>query len=90
MNKVCDYIITWYEVSCPYCDKPQFVCDGDTDDVSQVDIEAVKCYSCDKLFWLREQSLNNMLDKEFGLSLRKIEDAYIVDGQNTIIAGVIL
>ena len=41
---------TWYESNCPDCDKKNWVCDGDTSDLSEMDIEAVKCWNCGAVF----------------------------------------
>jgi DNA-directed RNA polymerase subunit RPC12/RpoP len=41
-------INTWYEVRCPYCDTKNWLYDGDTNDLSKMDIDGMVCWNCKK------------------------------------------
>jgi transposase-like protein len=45
-----DHIETWYKVTCPSCEETNWVCDGDTTNFTDVDVEGMKCWSCKKEF----------------------------------------
>ena len=45
-----EYVETYYKAQCPYCHTWNWVCDGDTSDLTLVDIEATQCWKCDKKF----------------------------------------
>lgn len=68
------YIETWHKVRCPYCEKVNWICDGDTSDLTQPDIEAVRCWACKKRFVPFEQDVDS-LDDDW-----TINSAYAVDG----------
>lgn len=52
------YIETWYKIHCPNCKKANWLCDGDTSDCTAPSIEAFKCFSCSKCFWINEEFLD--------------------------------
>lgn len=47
-----DYAESWYRVWCPYCESENWFCNGNEQDISGVDVEAVRCRGCKKLFRL--------------------------------------
>ena len=48
-------IIQWFEIPCPHCEKCNWVSNGDIEDISYPDIEAVECYNCGCAFWIETQ-----------------------------------
>ena len=44
------YFQTWHEFICPKCNQHCFVCDGDINDITAVDVEAVRCWNCQHVF----------------------------------------
>lgn len=48
---------TVYKMPCPGCSHLNFVSNGDESDVSGVDVQAVKCWSCKKVFPVSELDL---------------------------------
>jgi hypothetical protein len=40
----------WNKMPCPICEAINWICLGDTTDLSGADIEAVKCHSCGSVF----------------------------------------
>jgi len=52
--KYVDYAESWYKVWCPYCDADNWYCNGNENDITGCDVEAVKCHKCKKLFLLGE------------------------------------
>ena len=45
---------TWHRYLCPKCQKNNWICDGDVNDLSQCDIDAIKCWSCNHSYWVTE------------------------------------
>jgi hypothetical protein len=45
---------TWYKEYCPKCDTHNWVCDGDTTDITGMDIEAIKCRKCHHIFTIAD------------------------------------
>ncbi len=43
---------TWYKEYCPKCNSHNWINNGDTTDLSQLDIEAIKCRKCEHIFYL--------------------------------------
>ena len=52
MDKVeyVDYAEAWYKIWCPYCGKANWVCNGNEQDITGIDIDGIKCFSCLKEF----------------------------------------
>ena len=50
--KFIDYAETWYRTWCPYCGKDNWHCNGNESDLSGIDVEAVKCRNCHKIYRL--------------------------------------
>ena len=50
--KVGEYWESWHIYICPYCEKRNWVCNGDETDLTGVDVEACNCWSCKELFRL--------------------------------------
>jgi len=40
------YIETWYKIWCDKCDAINWLCDGDTSDMTQSDVEGFVCFKC--------------------------------------------
>jgi endogenous inhibitor of DNA gyrase (YacG/DUF329 family) len=57
-------------VECPHCSGNMTVYLGDLNDITEGDVEAVKCPYCEKLSWIRDP----VVDKD-------INEAYIEDGE---------
>lgn len=55
------YIETWYSSHCPVCKMQNFVCDGDTSDMTGFDIEGIRCWNCKSCWRLGEDEI----DEEF-------------------------
>jgi hypothetical protein len=61
---------SWYTDNCPKCYTLNWWCNGDESDMTQCDIEGVKCWNCKKVWSLEDRKLVK-------------EDAiYFADGQN--------
>ena len=43
---------TWYKEWCPKCETVNWICDGNTMDLSEGDVEAIKCRKCGSIFLL--------------------------------------
>ena len=41
------YTETWWRIWCSECDTPNWVCGGDMNDMSQIDIEGFECWKCE-------------------------------------------
>lgn len=41
----------WCKERCPHCQTINWVCDSGGDDLSAIDIEAIKCRQCGGFFW---------------------------------------
>lgn len=50
-------IETWYKIWCPRCEIPNWICNGDTSDMTVPDIEAIECFNCGKKFWIDETQI---------------------------------
>ena len=46
---------TWNKVWCPNCNKPNWFCLGDLNDLTGTDIEACQCFSCDHMWWASDE-----------------------------------
>lgn len=64
---------------CPKCHTTNWFDNGDTSDLTQVDIEALKCWKCGHRFWLdgAEEIRTTLLQS---LDFDGPHDIYIVDG----------
>ncbi len=40
------YIQTWYELECPNCESRNFLCLGDTTDLTGFDPDSCECWKC--------------------------------------------
>ena len=47
-----DYMESWYKVWCPYCEQINWICNGNEQDVSGIDIDGVRCLACKKVFMM--------------------------------------
>lgn len=41
------YMETWWKVWCPECDKPNWVCGGNMQDLTTIDVEGFECWDCE-------------------------------------------
>jgi len=71
------YWETWNTLQCPYCDALNWICQGDINDCSALDIEACQCHKCDKKFWLSEHTKEEYF---FDNENATIDDAYCRKG----------
>jgi len=46
------YWDTWYRLKCPECEKLNWVCWGNEEDVTVYVAPAVKCWNCKHCFWV--------------------------------------
>ena len=46
---------SWYNDCCPFCGKRNWWCNGDESDLTQMDVEAVKCWNCKRIWSLEDQ-----------------------------------
>ena len=53
----------WEKWRCPHCKNVNWVYLGRLDDITAIDYESCKCFSCKKVFWLGEVDEN--YDKTF-------------------------
>lgn len=60
---------SWYRDVCPFCKKVNFWCNGDENDLTVIDAEGIKCWSCKKTWSIEDEKLVNE------------EDVYLVEGQ---------
>lgn len=51
-TKYADCAESWYKVWCPFCDISNWYCNGNESDLSGLDVEAIKCRHCNKVFLL--------------------------------------
>ncbi|UCG02460.1 MAG: hypothetical protein JSW11_00410 [Candidatus Heimdallarchaeota archaeon] len=40
---------TWYKIICDQCDSVNWVCDGDTSDLTVLDVNGFVCWQCEKI-----------------------------------------
>lgn len=60
-------IETWLKIWCPSCKVPNWVCNGDVNDLTVSDVVGVRCYSCKHEFGLDgEDEFNTDEDYEPG------------------------
>lgn len=52
--EVSDMVDVYYRARCPHCGALNWVQEGDINDLSQLDIDSIKCFSCDTIFLLTE------------------------------------
>lgn len=45
----------WIKSRCPKCNATNWICDGDSADLTVPDVEAVKCWECHMAYWLDEE-----------------------------------
>lgn len=50
--KYVDYAESWYKTWCPYCDVANWHCNGNEQDLSSLDVEAIECRKCGKVYRL--------------------------------------
>ncbi len=49
---------TWYKNWCSKCETVNWVCDGDTTDLSGIDIDGIKCRKCGHIDLFNEEMYN--------------------------------
>ncbi len=64
-------IDTWFQAWCPGCKKPNWICQGNTNDLTGVDKDGFKCFNCGK---------ESLFDDE-GDEIDQPSDPYYVDGK---------
>lgn len=62
---------SWYRDICPFCGKENYWCNGDENDLTQMDVEGVKCWNCKKVWSTEDNKLVNE------------EEVYYADGKLT-------
>ena len=62
----------WYKEWCPGCDAINWICNGNENDLSGVDIEAIKCRKCGLIWYLGDPD-NLEFDLEM-IGSKNIED----------------
>jgi len=62
---------SWYRNFCPFCNAVNWYCNGDESDLTVLDVEAVKCWSCKKT-WSTENE-NEIIENDDTY-------VYVVDG----------
>jgi hypothetical protein len=65
---------TWYKEDCPECETHNWVCNGNEQDLSSLDVEAIKCRKCGHIFFLGDDMTFEILGYETA------DDALWVDG----------
>lgn len=40
------YIETWLRIFCPHCDRPNWVCEGNVEDLTGISPEGFVCWKC--------------------------------------------
>lgn len=50
--KYITYAESWYRTWCPYCKDDNWHCNGNENDLSGLDVEAIKCRSCKQTYRL--------------------------------------
>ena len=69
--------ITWYKMWCPKCDVVNWIDNGDTSDLSVIDVEGCECHACGHV-WLFNEELSEEMNRS-----TDIEDMYIEKGLET-------
>ena len=47
-----DYAESWYKTWCPNCKTSNWHCNGDENDLTSCDVEAVRCRKCKEIYGL--------------------------------------
>ncbi len=77
-TKFVDYAEAWYRTWCPYCGVDNWVCNGNEQDLSGLDVEAIKCRSCKQAYRLgvfdeiMEEITKGNYDTEDGREMREV------------------
>jgi len=71
---------SWYKEYCPYCETHNWICNGDENDLSGVDVEGIKCRECGKIFMLGEFDVDEFLED---FQYEKLEDINWEEGMET-------
>lgn len=62
---------SWYKEHCPKCETHNWICNGNEQDLSGIDVEGIKCRKCNKIFMLGDFDVEEFL-KDFQYD--KLED----------------
>lgn len=54
-TKICTDIEAWYKTWCPYCGSHNFHCNGNEQDLSGIDVDAVICRKCKQTYSFMEE-----------------------------------
>ena len=68
----------WYKDQCPNCKATNWVCNGNPEDLTGIDIDAVKCRECEHIFFLGDMSEEFYLEL-YGLN--SVEEASWTEGR---------
>lgn len=63
----------WIADNCPMCGEKNYVCQGDIEDVTGIDIDGIKCYKC-SFEWLLEPVDSHL----------ELDEAWFEDGKSQI------
>jgi hypothetical protein len=69
-------MLMWGEVYCPSCETRNFIRLGEMSSGDSIEVEAVRCWSCQNEFWVNEEGL----DEDELNDLGSITDSYIEEG----------
>lgn len=45
-----DWFEAWYKTICPHCGKTNWHCNGYEADLSNVDVDSIKCWRCERIY----------------------------------------
>ena len=71
----------WVKTHCPKCKSCNWFCEGDLQDCTVPDTEAIECWSCSHKWWRDPDSAVDIHGEEEDTSMEELLDSYAEKGR---------
>ena len=71
----------WISASCSKCNKVNWLCDGDGQDDTREDIEAIECWSCGHKWWRDPEMAKDMYEEDDSCTMEEHLENYAEKGR---------
>jgi len=77
------YEESWVKTHCDKCKSCNWICDGDLQDCTVPDTEAIECWSCGHKWWRDSDTAYDMHGEDEDTSMEEYLENYAVKGRET-------
>lgn len=73
----------WVKTHCPECKSCNWICEGDLNDCTAPDTEAIECWKCGHKWWRDPDTAQDMHGDDEDTSMEEYLDSYAEKGRET-------